>query len=280
MLRYILPLAAAQLLQAEIYTLTLKEAVDRSLRQNPDIALARLDELKSLEGIRVAKDPFSPKVGIGSGLAYSSGFPLSIEGAAPSVVRAQASQYLFNRQQTYAVLQAKETAKAAGFVTGSKRDEIAFRTASLYLDGDRAARLNTLAGKQVESLRKVLQTVRGRVQEGRELPLEEKRTSLELQKALQRQENLTADQDQAEQQLAVLLGYTGRDRARAAQVDRALPEVPATEEAAIQEAMVANKEIKRLQSALIAKGFEVKGRKCGTPAPCGPDGAVRAPGPV
>ena len=259
MLRYILPLAAAQLLHAEIYTLTLKEAVDRSLRQNPDIALARLEELKSLEGIRVAKDPFSPKLGIGSGLAYSSGFPLSIEGAAPSVVRAQASQYLFNRQQSYAVLQAKETAKAAGFATGSKRDEIAYRTASLYLDGDRASRLNTLAAKQVESLRKVLQTVRGRVQEGRELPLEEKRTNLELQKALQRQEGLTADQDFAERQLAIVLGYTAQDRARAASAERTLPEIPLTEDAAIQEAMASNKEIKRLQSALIAKGFEVKG---------------------
>ncbi len=257
--RFALALVAAPLLHAELYTLTLKEAVDRSLRQNPDIALSRLDEVKALQGIRIAKDPFSPKVGIGSGLAYSSGFPLSIEGAAPSVVRAQASQYLFNRQQTYAIAQAKENAKAAGFATGSKRDEVAYRTASLYLDGDRASRLTTLANKQVDSLRKVLQVVRGRVQEGRELPLEEKRTNLELQKALQRQESLTVDQDTAEQSLAVVLGYTAKDRARAAQADRPAPVVPESEDAALQQALVANKEVKRLESALVAKGFEAKG---------------------
>jgi len=250
-----------ELLCAEIYTLTMKQAVDRSLRMNPDIALARLDERKALEGIRVAKDPFSPKVGIGSGLAYSSGFPLSIEGAAPSVVRAQASQYLFNRQQTFAVAQARENARGAGFVSASKRDEIAYRTASLYIDGDRATRLQGLAVKQVESLRKVLQTVQGRVQEGRELPLESKRANLELQKALQRQETLAADQDFAERSLAVVLGFTAEDRARAAADERAEPEIPATEEAAIEQALASSKEMKRLQSALIAKGLEAKGAK-------------------
>ena len=259
MLRYLIPLAAAQLLHAEIYTVTLKQAVDRALRQNPDIALARLDEQKALEGVRVAKDPFSPRVGIGSGLAYSSGFPLSIEGAAPSVVRAQASQYLFNRQQTFAVAQARENARGAGFVTGSKRDEIAYRTATLFLDGDRASRLNTLGMKQVESLRKVLQTVHGRVQEGRDLPLQEKRANLELQKALQRQQGLTGDQDVAERSLAIVLGYNADDHARAAADERTAPEIPATEEAAIEQALASSKEIKRLQSAMIAKGLEVKG---------------------
>jgi len=259
MLRYILPLAAVQLLHAEIYTLTLKQAVDRSLRQNPDIAMARLDELKALKGIQMAKDPFSPKVGIGSGLAYSSGFPLSIEGAAPSVVRAQASQYLFNRQQTFEIAKARENARGAGFATGSKRDEIAYRTASLFLDGDRASRLSILAAKQVESLRKVLQTVRGRIQEGRELPIEEKRANLELQKSLQRQEGLATDQDYAERSLAIVLGYAAEDRARAAQDERAAPEIPSTEEAATEQALAQNNEMKRLHSAAVAKGLEAKG---------------------
>ncbi|MDQ6677977.1 MAG: TolC family protein [Acidobacteriota bacterium] len=261
MFRFLVLFAAAVSLRSEIHTFTLKEAVDRALRQNPDIAMARLEEQKSLEGIRVAKDPFAPRIGVGSGLAYSSGFPLSIEGAAPSVVRAQASQYLFNRQQTYAVAQARETARSAGFATGSKRDEIAYRTASLYLDGDRAARLNTLAVKQVESLRKVVQTVHGRVAEGRDLPLEEKKANLDLQKALQRQETLTADQDFAERSLAIVLGYAADDRARAAADERTPPEVPATEEAAIEQALSSSKELKRLQSAMIAKGLEVKGAK-------------------
>jgi outer membrane protein len=259
MFRSLIFFIAATLVHAEIYTFTLKQAVDRSLRQNPDIALARLDEQKALDGIRVARDPFSPKVGIGSGLAYSSGFPLSIEGAAPSVVRAQASQYLFNRQQTFAVAQARETARGAGFLSASKRDEVAYRTSSLYLDGDRAARLQGLAAKQVESLRKVVLTVQGRVQEGRELPLETKRATLELQKARQRQEAFAGDQDFAERSLAIVLGFTALDRARATADERSAPEVPSTEEAAVDQALLTNKDIKRLHSAMLAKGLEIKG---------------------
>ena len=37
--------------------------------------------------MRIAKDPFTPHVGAGSGLAYSNGFPLSIEGSAPADFR-------------------------------------------------------------------------------------------------------------------------------------------------------------------------------------------------
>jgi len=259
MLRFLILLSLGTVLHAEIYTFTLKQAVDRSLRQNPDIALARLDEQKALEGIRVARDPFAPHVGIGSGLAYSSGFPLSIEGAAPSVVRAQASQSLFNRPQTFAVAQARENARGAGFIAASKRDEVAYRTASLFLDGDRATRLQGLAAKQVDSLRKVIKTVQGRVQEGRELRIETKRANLDLQKALQRQEALAADQDFAERSLAIVLGYTAEDHARAAADERGAVEVPLTEDAAVEQALASNKELKRLHSAMIAKGFEVKG---------------------
>ena len=47
---------------AEIHTLSLREAVDRALHQNPDIALARLDEQKAAQAARLAKAPFTPSI--------------------------------------------------------------------------------------------------------------------------------------------------------------------------------------------------------------------------
>ena len=41
-----------------------------ALKQNPDVALARLDEEKSRQGVRLAHGPFTPRVTAGSGLAY------------------------------------------------------------------------------------------------------------------------------------------------------------------------------------------------------------------
>ena len=151
--------------------MTLREAVRRAVAQNPDVTLARLDEENARHGVQVAKDPFSPRIVVGSGLAYSNGFPMSIEGSAPSIVQARASAYIFNRQQSYTIAQAKEDARGAGMGVASKREEVAFRTASLYLDAERASRAGELARKDAESLQKVLDTVRAQVAEGRALPL-------------------------------------------------------------------------------------------------------------
>ncbi len=249
---------ASSLVYAETHTMTMKEVLTRAVSQNPDIAMARLEEQKAVQGARIAKDPFSPKVVAGSGLAYSSGFPLSINGAVPSIFQAQATQDVFNRQQSYAVAAARENVRGAGFATASKRDEIAYRAASLFIDADRASRLAASAAKQAESLEKVVQTVRGRVQEGRELPIEAKRANLELAKAKQRAENLTDDAEYAERSLAVLLGFNTEDRIQPSDEERTVPKIPDMESSAVESALEGSHELKRLQSALAAKGLEVK----------------------
>src|SRR5262245_27363165 len=104
-------LGAACLLQAEVRQMTLREAVEMALQQNPDIALSRLDEEKARQGVRAARDPFFPRVVVGSGLAYSNGFPMSVEGSAPSIIQANAIAYLFNRPQSYQVAVARENAR-------------------------------------------------------------------------------------------------------------------------------------------------------------------------
>src|SRR5579863_5787574 len=88
----------AGMLRAETHSMTLRQAVERALQQNPDIAMARLDEQKAAAQVRLVKAPFSPTIGAGSGLAYANGFPMSIEGSAPSIVQARASQFIFNRK--------------------------------------------------------------------------------------------------------------------------------------------------------------------------------------
>jgi outer membrane protein TolC len=251
-------LLVVALSNADTYTLTLKQVLTRALAQNPDVAIARLDEQKAVLGTRIAKDPFTPKVSAGSGLAYSSGFPLSINGAVPSIFQAQATQDVFNRQQSYAVAEARENARGAGFATASKRDEVAYRAAALYIDTDRAARLSQSALKQVDSLAKVARTVAGRVEEGRELPIEGKRANLELAKAKQRASSMADDADYASRSLAVLLGYSPEDLVKATDEERALPKVPNNEQAAIETALEGSHELKRLQSAMLAKGLEVK----------------------
>lgn len=254
-------LSLACLLRAETFTLTLRQAVELAMKQNPDIALARLDEEKARAAIRVARDPFLPRVVLGSGLAYSYGYPMSIEGSAPSVVQANAVQYLFNRPQSLAVAQAKEDARGAALATTSKRDEVAYRTAALYLDAERAARIGALVQKDAESRQSLLETVRAQVQEGRALPLAAKEAALQIAQARQLAEDLEDQLTGAETALAVVLGYSATDRVRPVEQERAAPPLPGSEAEAMQSALESNKDLRRLQSQIMSKELEIRGQK-------------------
>jgi outer membrane protein len=248
-------------LNAEVLTMTLRQAVEAALKQSPDITLARLDEEKARQGVRLARDPFVPRVTVGSGLAYSNGFPMSIEGSAPSVVQAHASQFIFNRPQSFSLAQAKEDARGAGLAATSKRDEVAYRVASLFLDAERAARIGALARKDADSQEKVLGTVQAQVREGRALPLAEKTAAYHVAYARQVAAALEDDQITAETALAMSIGLSAEDRVRPADAERPAPPLPQSEDGAVEGALESNKELRRLESQIASKQLEVRGEK-------------------
>jgi outer membrane protein TolC len=253
-------LTPLMLARAEVHSLTLREAVARALKQNPDLVLARLDLMKSQYGITVAKDPFVPKLYGGSGAAWTNGYPTSINGSPPSIFEARTDMSLFNRQQSYGVAQARENARGAEIDVTRQQDEAAYRTASLYLDAQQIAQGLEVARKQISSLEKVQETVRARVAEGRELEIQAKRAALNTAKSQQRVESLEADLETAERNLAVVLGYGAEDLVKTTPSEpRQWTEMPDTEDAATQQAVRNSKEIRLLQSRMQAKTLEIKG---------------------
>jgi outer membrane protein TolC len=248
-------------LRAETHPMTLRQTVEAALKQNPDIFLAHMEEDKARAGVRIAREPFIPRVVVGSGLAYSDGFPMSIEGSAPSVVQSHAVATIYNRPQHFVVAQAREDARGAAIAVTAKRDEVAYRITALYLDAERAARLGALARKAVESQRAVLDTVRAQVAEGRALPLVEKQAALALARASQAAGNLDDAQAEAETSLAIALGFSAEDRVHAEARERPVPSLPASQEQAIRSALESNTELHRLESQLMSKELERRGQK-------------------
>lgn len=246
---------------AQVRTLTLREAVALALKQNPDVAMARLGEDRAAQAVRIARDPFVPRMAVGSGLAYSSGFPLSIEGSAPSIFQAQAVGFLLNRRQSHLIAQARESSRGAAIETAAKREEVAHRSAAFFLEAERGARLAQSARRQAESLEKVAATVRLRVEEGRELPLEAKRAALNLARARQRAEALEAERRNAEASLAAVLGLDASEGIRTAEEERPPLPFPDSEEASVSAALDSSPELRRLESALKAKGYEIKAER-------------------
>jgi outer membrane protein TolC len=251
----------AVFLRAETHPMTLRQTVEAALKQNPDIFLAHMEEDKARAGVRIAREPFIPRVVVGSGLAYSDGFPMSIEGSAPSVVQSHAVATIYNRPQHFVVAQAREDARGASIAVTAKRDEVAYRITALYLDAERAGRLGALARKAVESQRAVLDTVRAQVAEGRALPLVEKQAALALARASQAADNLDDAQAESETLLAIALGFSAEDRVHAEERERPVPSLPVSPEQAIRSALESNTELHRLESQLMSKELERRGEK-------------------
>ena len=242
---------------AQVRTLTLREAVDLALKQNPEILIARLDRQKAEETLRLARDPFFPKLFVGSGLAYSNGFPMSIEGATPSILQARAIADVFNRPQSYRVAAAKENRHSAALDAAARQDEIVFRTAELFLDAQKASRMAEVARAEVKSLEGVLETVRARVAEGRELPIESRKAELNLARARYRSQVLEGNTRAARNSLGAVLGLEAADQVQPADAETpplALPESAA----AVQSALDNSNELRALQSKLLAKGFDIR----------------------
>jgi outer membrane protein TolC len=242
---------------AEVHSLTLRQAVEIALKENPDLVLSRLEEQKAQAGIRVAKAPFEPKVYAGSGAAKVWGYPSSIEGAAPSIIQTRTDMALFNRPKTYELARARENARGSALSTESKSNEVAYQTASMFFDAQQLDRSQASLKLEVESLERVSEAMKLRVEEGREIPLENRRVAVDLARARQRYDGVMEDLDYARASLAVVLGYPASDRVQPVGDEQKL-EVPESESATRELALGNNKEIQRLESQLQAKGFEVK----------------------
>ena len=252
-------LALAALARAEVHSLTLRQAIELAVQQNPDVAMVRLDEQKARAAVRAARDPFMPRVTAGSGLAYTDGFPSSIEGSAPSIVQAVAQQFLFNRPQTLEVARAKENARGAAIAVVGKRDEVVYRAAALYLDAERAERVGALAHTAIERQQAVLDSIRAQVAEGRALPIAQKQAELALARDRQAAESVDDEQAAAETDLALALGFPAEDRVRAVAQERPAPPLPASEQQAAEAALASNSELRRLESQIAAKQLELRG---------------------
>jgi outer membrane protein TolC len=183
---------------------------------------------------------------------------MSIEGSAPSIVQARAIQSIYNRPLSFRVAAAREEARGAAIDTSARRAEVAHLTATLYLEADRSRRQADLAAKQVESLERVAEVVRARVREGRELDIENRRAALNLAQARQRALTFQGDQDNAEANLAVALGFGPDDRVRPSGDEQPVPAPNTTEQDAVEQALTSSTEIRRIEASLRAKALELE----------------------
>jgi len=258
---FLVPLFCLCVCQAEVHTLSLREAVERALKESPDVVLARLEADRAAQAARLAHSVFVPRLVVGSGLAYSSGLPMSIEGATPSIFQANAIGSVFNRAQSLRVAAARESRRGAEIDANAKQDEVVYRTAEMFLEAENAARIAEASRQEADALGRVLETVRARAAEGRELPIEVKKADLNLARARYRSQVLESNAEAARISLATLLAFEPSDQVRPAPGERTAPAVPESADAAAEAALASSKEIRSLESKLLAKQLDVRSQQ-------------------
>ena len=232
--------------------------MDLAWKQNPDVVLVRLDQQRAQQGVRVALDPFRPKVYGGSGLAYTYGYPNTIDGNAPSLFQMKTEMALYNRPDTYALASSREQAHAADFGVEAKAEDVAYQAADLYLTAQSLEQQSDALTTQIPSLQKVSDAMKAAVTNGSELPLEQKRADVNLAMSQQRLDAARLDADYYEMMLAVVLGYQAVDRVKPETVENIPLTTPASETEAADLALRNNRELRQMQENLLAKRLDFK----------------------
>ncbi len=246
---------------AEVHTMTLRQALDTALAQNPDVVLARLDQQRAQQQVGVVRDPFTVKSGIGSGLAGTYGFPASMNGNAPSIIQNRGEMALFDRPQTWRVRQAREAARGSAIDVDLRQEEVAYNVYTAFLDAEQAGRSATAGEQQLANLRRVEDLVGVRVSQGQELPITSREASLNTRQAEVTLGNFRRTQTDAEITLAQLLGLPPGDQVRPALEERPALLIAPNEQDAIAGALADSKELRRLESNVTAKRLEIKSYK-------------------
>lgn len=158
--------------------LALREAAQLALQNSRAIQLASIGADRAAAEHAQAQSIFRPQLLLGSGLAYSKGFPLSIEGSAPSIFQVNASQALFDGTLRNIERQAGAMRDAAVRSLDEQREVALLETVQVYLDLDRNRRSLTHLRQQVRSLEITEELMTERVNAGLETALEGSRAKL------------------------------------------------------------------------------------------------------
>jgi outer membrane protein len=241
--------------------LTLREAIRSALERAPEVALAKAQAERASQAVRETRSANLPQIVTGTGLAYNNGFPLSIEGAAPSIFEVGFSQSIFSKKNKNLILEAEENSKASSHGPESARIELAARTALVYYDLHQARKLNDLWTDRLEAAMHDQEITRSLLEAGKVRPLD--LTMAKTAVAIARQQVLVSSEQGkvAEAELRELTGIAEPTPIRTEEpdIENQLFEEPV--ESICNRALETSPEILQAEADLRAKEFHVQAEK-------------------
>jgi outer membrane protein TolC len=113
---------------------SLKRVVELALTHATGAAIAAADEQRAAAGYRELRNNYVPQVSTGAGLGYSYGFPLALEGSAPSLFNITTQSAMLNPALRDFVRAAKVDTTVASLKTKDERNQIIQDAALSYAE--------------------------------------------------------------------------------------------------------------------------------------------------
>lgn len=218
-------LGLASTLQSGAQELTFRHAMELALQHSGAVAIANADQARARANMEEARNAYVPALTLGSGLAWTYGFPLSIEGSAPSIVNFNAQSIVFNAPQHEFVQALRRDWMASRFSTQDRRNRVILEAAEVYTELDNAESSLKVLAQQQQAAQKAEQIVTDRVHEGVDSEVELTRAKLQSAKAELKMAEMQGAADTARTRLGQLTGLAADSIHTLTESIPALPEV-------------------------------------------------------
>ena len=250
----------ASSMSAQEGLLPFRTAIELALKNSTTTSIAFADQQKARATYQQARGLFLPQVTLGSGLAFSYGFPLSLEGAAPSVFNVNTQQFLFNAAQQQFVKAAKNERETTQALNADRRNEVIMETASDYMQLDLLQSSLNVQIEAQEFAAKFEDIVSQRVQAGLDSQVELTRAKLASARVRLQLAQTKSAADQLRLRLSQLTGLPADSIQTSTETIPPLPAVPADQDL-IALALSKNPAVKMASLAAQTKTFRAKGEE-------------------
>jgi outer membrane protein TolC len=240
--------------------LAFRTAIELAIKNSTTSGLAQADLQRARAGVSQTKDVFLPQVVMGSGLGASYGFPLSLEGAAPSIFNVNFQGALINAAQRNNIKAAKSEVDVTTAQNADRRNDVIMETALDYVQLDLLESSLSIQREQQQSAQKFQDIVAQRVQAGLDSPVDATRAKLA---GARTRLDIAQTQAAADQLRLRLSQLTGLPAASIQTSTESIPEMPsvAQDQDLPAEALKNNPVVKIADAAAMAKEFRARAER-------------------
>jgi outer membrane protein TolC len=148
----------------------LKRAVELALSHSTAIAASSADAQRTFASYREVRNQFLPQLTVGSGLGQTWGYPLSLEGYAPSIINVNAQSAAFNPALQDFVHAARADWQSSISQAKDQRSQVIQDVVLSYVELVKWERLLEHLSREYSSALKIEQLENERIQEGIDSP--------------------------------------------------------------------------------------------------------------